>query len=118
MSWGGDMERGGGMALGRLRGSWGSPVPPPHCHGPPRAGDMWRLGCLIWEVFNGPLPRPGALRSFGKVRDAPPKKILGTPWAPPTTLDPPQTPTSLGVPLSMSCPLTRCPLCPLSCPPG
>nr|XP_054509672.1 N-terminal kinase-like protein [Agelaius phoeniceus] len=35
--------------------------------GDPWAGDMWRLGCLIWEVFNGPLPRPGALRSFGKL---------------------------------------------------
>ncbi|XP_056366406.1 LOW QUALITY PROTEIN: N-terminal kinase-like protein [Oenanthe melanoleuca] len=35
--------------------------------GDPWAGDMWRLGCLIWEVFNGPLPRPGALRSFGKM---------------------------------------------------
>ncbi|TRZ08297.1 hypothetical protein HGM15179_018808, partial [Zosterops borbonicus] len=35
--------------------------------GDPWAGDMWRLGCLIWEVFNGPLPRPGALRSFGKI---------------------------------------------------
>ncbi|XP_074991339.1 LOW QUALITY PROTEIN: N-terminal kinase-like protein [Calonectris borealis] len=35
--------------------------------GEPWAGDMWRLGCLIWEVFNGPLPRPGALRSFGKL---------------------------------------------------
>ncbi|XP_054664295.1 N-terminal kinase-like protein [Grus americana] len=35
--------------------------------GEPWAGDMWRLGCLIWEVFNGPLPRPAALRSFGKL---------------------------------------------------
>ncbi|NXR91934.1 SCYL1 protein, partial [Hypocryptadius cinnamomeus] len=57
----------GGVALGGLGGPRGSPVPPSHCHGPPRAGDMWRLGCLIWEVFNGPLPRPGALRSFGKL---------------------------------------------------
>lgn len=32
-----------------------------------RSADMWRLGCLIWEVFNGPLPRPAALRSLGKV---------------------------------------------------
>ncbi|KAJ7307123.1 hypothetical protein JRQ81_009105 [Phrynocephalus forsythii] len=28
---------------------------------------MWRLGCLIWEVFNGPLPRSSSLRSFGKI---------------------------------------------------
>ncbi|NXX28056.1 SCYL1 protein, partial [Nicator chloris] len=60
----GGLER---VAATRLRGPRGSPVPPPHCHGTPRAGDMWRLGCLIWEVFNGPLPRPGALRSFGKL---------------------------------------------------
>ncbi|KAM5137945.1 N-terminal kinase-like protein isoform 2-T2 [Mantella aurantiaca] len=31
------------------------------------SADMWCLGCLIWEVFNGPLPRPTALRSLGKV---------------------------------------------------
>lgn len=35
--------------------------------GEPWAGDMWRLGCLIWELFNGPLPRASALRNFGKV---------------------------------------------------
>ncbi|XP_071657592.1 N-terminal kinase-like protein isoform X2 [Patagioenas fasciata] len=23
---------------------------------------MWRLGCLLWEIFNGPLPRAAALR--------------------------------------------------------
>ncbi|XP_068854236.1 LOW QUALITY PROTEIN: N-terminal kinase-like protein [Aphelocoma coerulescens] len=40
---------------------------PSRGQGEPWAGDMWRLGCLIWEVFNGPLPRPGALRSFGKL---------------------------------------------------
>ncbi|XP_059728253.1 N-terminal kinase-like protein [Haemorhous mexicanus] len=40
---------------------------PSRGQGDPWAGDMWRLGCLIWEVFNGPLPRPGALRSFGKL---------------------------------------------------
>lgn len=32
-----------------------------------RSGDVWRLGCLIWEVFNGPLPRASSLRSLGKV---------------------------------------------------
>ncbi|XP_059918244.1 N-terminal kinase-like protein [Gadus macrocephalus] len=31
------------------------------------AGEVWRLGCLIWEVFNGPLPRAASLRSIGKV---------------------------------------------------
>lgn len=33
-----------------------------------RTGEVWRLGCLIWEVFNGPLPRTSSLRSLGKVR--------------------------------------------------
>lgn len=32
---------------------------------------MWRLGCLIWEVFNGPLPRAAALRNPGKVSVCP-----------------------------------------------
>ncbi|KAM6953686.1 N-terminal kinase-like protein [Aplochiton taeniatus] len=31
------------------------------------AGDVWRLGCLIWEVFNGPMARASSLRSLGKV---------------------------------------------------
>ncbi|KAJ8246948.1 hypothetical protein GJAV_G00257080 [Gymnothorax javanicus] len=31
------------------------------------AADVWRLGCLIWEVFNGPLPRTSSLRSLGKI---------------------------------------------------
>ncbi|XP_077901745.1 N-terminal kinase-like protein isoform X10 [Ictidomys tridecemlineatus] len=31
------------------------------------SADMWRLGCLIWEVFNGPLPRATALRNPGKI---------------------------------------------------
>ncbi|XP_074814081.1 N-terminal kinase-like protein isoform X2 [Natator depressus] len=31
------------------------------------SADMWRLGCLIWEVFNGILPRPSSLRSLGKI---------------------------------------------------
>lgn len=30
-------------------------------------GEVWRLGCLIWEVFNGPLPRTSSLRSLGKI---------------------------------------------------
>lgn len=30
-------------------------------------GEVWRLGCLIWEVFNGPLPRASSLRSLGKI---------------------------------------------------
>ncbi len=37
-----------------------------------RSADMWGLGCLIWEVFNGTLPKTSALKSLGKVsgRDA------------------------------------------------
>ncbi|XP_061462411.1 N-terminal kinase-like protein isoform X5 [Rhineura floridana] len=31
------------------------------------SADMWCLGCLIWEVFNGPLPRSSSLRSLGKI---------------------------------------------------
>ncbi|XP_060575730.1 N-terminal kinase-like protein [Ruditapes philippinarum] len=31
------------------------------------SSDMWGLGCLIWEVFNGPLPRTSALKAFGKI---------------------------------------------------
>ncbi|XP_020823730.1 N-terminal kinase-like protein isoform X2 [Phascolarctos cinereus] len=31
------------------------------------SADMWRLGCLIWEVFNGPLTRASSLRSLGKI---------------------------------------------------
>ncbi|XP_005988943.1 N-terminal kinase-like protein [Latimeria chalumnae] len=31
------------------------------------SADMWRLGSLIWEVFNGPLPRSSSLRSLGKI---------------------------------------------------
>ncbi|KAJ6657013.1 hypothetical protein lerEdw1_003014 [Lerista edwardsae] len=31
------------------------------------SADMWRLGCLIWEVFNGPLPRSASLRNLGKI---------------------------------------------------
>ncbi|XP_027040753.1 N-terminal kinase-like protein isoform X3 [Pocillopora damicornis] len=31
------------------------------------SADMWGLGCLIWEVFNGPLSRTGALKSVGKI---------------------------------------------------
>uniref|UniRef100_A0A3Q0SVD2 N-terminal kinase-like protein n=1 Tax=Amphilophus citrinellus TaxID=61819 RepID=A0A3Q0SVD2_AMPCI len=34
------------------------------------AGEVWRLGCLIWEVFNGPLPRTSSLRSLGKLPKA------------------------------------------------
>ena len=28
---------------------------------------MWGLGCLIWEVFNGPLPQSTALKTTTKV---------------------------------------------------
>ncbi|KAF5896025.1 N-terminal kinase-like protein [Clarias magur] len=36
------------------------------------SGDVWRLGCLIWEVFNGSLPRASSLRSLGKI----PKQLV------------------------------------------
>ncbi|XP_067939305.1 N-terminal kinase-like protein [Watersipora subatra] len=36
--------------------------------------DMWGLGCLIWEVFNGPLNRTADLKSVGKL----PKSITGS----------------------------------------
>ncbi|CAH0394139.1 unnamed protein product [Bemisia tabaci] len=29
--------------------------------------DMWGLGCLIWEVFNGPLIQPRSLKSNNKI---------------------------------------------------
>ncbi|CAH1793037.1 unnamed protein product [Owenia fusiformis] len=31
------------------------------------SADMWGLGCLIWEVFNGNLPRTSALKTIGKI---------------------------------------------------
>lgn len=31
------------------------------------AADMWGLGCLIWEVFNGTLPRTSSLKALGKI---------------------------------------------------
>lgn len=34
---------------------------------PCRSADMWGLGCLIWEVFNGSLSRTGSLKSVGKI---------------------------------------------------
>ncbi|KAK7922426.1 hypothetical protein WMY93_009328 [Mugilogobius chulae] len=39
----------------------------PNSGGEKWAGEVWRLGCLIWEVFNGPLPRTSSLRSLGKI---------------------------------------------------
>ena len=30
---------------------------------------MWGLGCLIWEVFNGTLPRTSSLKALGKVNE-------------------------------------------------
>lgn len=35
--------------------------------GPKWARDSWGLGCLIWEAFNGPLPKASALESPGKI---------------------------------------------------
>ncbi|XP_071453913.1 N-terminal kinase-like protein isoform X4 [Hetaerina americana] len=29
--------------------------------------DMWGLGCLIWEAFNGPLPQPVSLKTLEKI---------------------------------------------------
>nr|XP_057919016.1 N-terminal kinase-like protein [Doryrhamphus excisus]XP_057919017.1 N-terminal kinase-like protein [Doryrhamphus excisus]XP_057919018.1 N-terminal kinase-like protein [Doryrhamphus excisus]XP_057919019.1 N-terminal kinase-like protein [Doryrhamphus excisus]XP_057919020.1 N-terminal kinase-like protein [Doryrhamphus excisus] len=34
------------------------------------AGEVWRLGCLVWEVFNGPLNSTSSLRSLGKIPKA------------------------------------------------
>ncbi|KAG1665264.1 N-terminal kinase-like protein [Nymphon striatum] len=31
------------------------------------ASDMWGFGCLIWEAFNGSLPKPASLKTLGKV---------------------------------------------------
>uniref|UniRef100_A0A8C4ED49 N-terminal kinase-like protein n=1 Tax=Dicentrarchus labrax TaxID=13489 RepID=A0A8C4ED49_DICLA len=42
----------------------------PNSSGEKWAGEVWRLGCLIWEVFNGPLPRTSSLRSLGKIPKA------------------------------------------------
>ncbi|XP_030620623.1 N-terminal kinase-like protein [Chanos chanos] len=48
------------------------PPESPNSSGEKWAGDVWRLGCLIWEVFNGALPRASSLRSFGKI----PKQLV------------------------------------------
>lgn len=32
--------------------------------------DMWGLGCLMWEVFNGPLRQVSSLKNTSKVRDS------------------------------------------------
>ncbi|KAH6926553.1 hypothetical protein HPB50_019760 [Hyalomma asiaticum] len=39
-------------------------------HGPKWARDSWGLGCLIWEVFNGPLLKTSCLESPGKIPKA------------------------------------------------
>ncbi|XP_038072147.1 N-terminal kinase-like protein [Patiria miniata] len=31
------------------------------------SADMWGLGCLIWEIFNGSLPRTSSLKALGKI---------------------------------------------------
>ncbi|XP_074648786.1 N-terminal kinase-like protein [Tubulanus polymorphus] len=36
------------------------------------SADMWGLGCLIWEVFNGTLPRTASLKQMGTI----PKKLV------------------------------------------
>jgi hypothetical protein len=40
--------------------------------GHPWSDDMWGFGCLIWEVFNGELPRPERLTDVDYI----PKKLL------------------------------------------
>ena len=32
-----------------------------------RSADMWGVGCLIWEVYNGVLPQATALKTVAKV---------------------------------------------------
>lgn len=32
----------------------------------PWSRDMWGMGCIVWEVFNGPLPAP---RNLGKHKE-------------------------------------------------
>ncbi|XP_051929904.1 N-terminal kinase-like protein isoform X2 [Hippocampus zosterae] len=46
------------------------PPETPNCSGEKWAREVWRLGCLIWEVFNGPLSRASSLRSLGKIPKA------------------------------------------------
>ncbi|XP_001332508.1 N-terminal kinase-like protein [Danio rerio] len=48
------------------------PPESPNSGGEKWTGDVWRLGCLIWEVFNGSLPRASSLRSLGKI----PKQLV------------------------------------------
>ncbi|TRY54697.1 hypothetical protein DNTS_031232 [Danionella cerebrum] len=48
------------------------PPESPSSTGEKWTGDVWRLGCLIWEVFNGTLPRASSLRSLGKI----PKQLV------------------------------------------
>lgn len=61
---------------------------------------MWRLGCLIWEVFNGPLTRAAALRNPGKVSVQPnPSTSLQAHQACPYTDLSPTDPQIAGAPL-------------------
>ncbi|XP_062856745.1 N-terminal kinase-like protein [Trichomycterus rosablanca] len=48
------------------------PPESPSSGGEKWSGDVWKLGCLIWEVFNGPLSRASSLRSLGKI----PKQLV------------------------------------------
>ena len=36
--------------------------------------DMWGLGCIVWEVYNGPLGSPNDLARMGKI----PQKLSAT----------------------------------------
>ena len=35
-----------------------------------RSADVWGLGCLVWEVFNGPLQQGSVLKTLAKVMDS------------------------------------------------
>ena len=44
----------------------------------PWSRDMWGMGCIVWEVFNGPLPAPRNLgKSQNKVMQEVPRSNLG-----------------------------------------
>ena len=36
----------------------------------PFATDSWGLGCLIWEIYNGPLPRAQSVKQAGKIPES------------------------------------------------
>ncbi|XP_064900463.1 LOW QUALITY PROTEIN: N-terminal kinase-like protein [Columba livia] len=102
---GGDWKL-GGLERVAPAGEGGAPpapparAPPPPSSATPRAGgtgepwagDMWRLGCLIWEIFNGPLPRPR------RAEGPPAGQGPPTPPEPPTPPRDPPTPPGPQIP--------------------